>query len=129
MRRVAGCLLCALLVCGCTYHVRRAGDDRFLAEPIEWNLGTTSVRDVVQQLGPPDAIRWSVGRLVLVYRSQRRVVTGLALSFYLKLFSSDQTREQDGTLLLAFDDRDLLLYYGTSTGLRSNDLVDDLGLR
>jgi hypothetical protein len=46
----------------------------------------------------------------------------------LKLFSRDQAREQDGTLLLAFDDRDLLLYYGTSTG-PSNDLVDDLGLR
>jgi hypothetical protein len=128
MRWIAGCLLCALLVCGCTYQVRQVGDDRFLAEPIEWTPGATRVRDVVQQLGPPDAIRWSVGRLVLVYRSQRRVMTSLALSFYLKLFSRDQAREQDGTLLLAFDDRDLLLYYGTSTG-PSNDLVDDLGLR
>ena len=60
MRAVAAALACALL-CGCTYQVRHAGDGGFLHAPARWEPGRTSVRDVVQELGAPDVIRWSLG--------------------------------------------------------------------
>ena len=128
MSRTAAALLCSLALSGCAYHVRHVGDDHFLAAPIDWEPGKTRVRDVVGKLGPPDAIRWSVGRLLFVYRAERRVVSSLVLSFYLKIFSNEQGRQEDGTLLVAFDDGDALLYYGVSEEPR-DDLAGDLGLR
>ena len=50
------------------------------------------------------------------------------LSFYLKLFSGEQGRHEDATLIAAFDDRDVLIYYGFSEAPRA-DLAGDLGLR
>ena len=117
-----------LLPGGCTYSVYRAGDDRFLDAPLAWRPGETTALEVARALGPPDRVRQRGSELSFIYRFQRRAETRLALSFYLKLFSRDQKHEEDGTLLLAFDDRDRLLYYGTSTE-PSDDLVDDLGLR
>jgi hypothetical protein len=128
VRRAAAALAGALLLCGCTYHVRRVGDDHFLGNSIEWVPGRTSVADVVTAFGPPDVVRWSIGRLYFVYRAERRVVASLALSFYLRLFSDEQGRKQDATLLVAFDDADRLLYYGVSEEPRE-DLAGDLGLR
>jgi hypothetical protein len=128
MRRAAAALVCSLVLSACAYHVRQVGDDHFLAAPIDWEPGRTSVRDVVEAFGPPDVIRWSVGRLLFVYRAERRVGSSLALSFYLKLFSNEQGRQEDGTLLVAFDDDDVLLYYGVSEEPR-DDLAGDLGLR
>lgn len=126
MRKAA--LVCCMLLCACAYQVQRVGDDHFLAHPIDWQPGTTTVRDVVEAIGPPDVIRWSVGRLLFVYRSERQVVSSLSVSFYLKLFSKQQGRHEDGTLLMAFDDADVLLYYGMSEQPR-DDLAGDLGLR
>jgi hypothetical protein len=50
------------------------------------------------------------------------------LSFYLKIFSGEQGRQEDATLVAAFDDRDVLLYYGVSEHPRE-DLAGDLGIR
>lgn len=127
MKRIAA-LLSSLALCGCAYHVRHLGDDHFLARPIDWQPGRTTVREVVEAFGPPDVIRWSVGRLLFVYRAERRVVSSLALSFYLKVFSSEQGRQEDATLLVGFSDDDTLLYYGMSEEPR-HDLAGDLGLR
>ena len=128
MRRAAATLLCTWLLCSCAYQVRRVGDDHFLTHAIDWEPGRTNVHDVVAAFGPPDVIRWSIGRLLFVYRAERRVTSSLVLSFYLRLFSDEQGRHEDGTLLVAFDDDDLLLYYGVSEEPR-DDLAGDLGLR
>jgi len=79
-------------------------------------------------IDPPDFVRQVGPRLTFVYRFARRAETRLALSFYLKLFQREEEREVDGTLLVAFDADDRLLYHGRS-GLPEEDLVDDLGLR
>ncbi|TMA35758.1 MAG: hypothetical protein E6J87_02770 [Deltaproteobacteria bacterium] len=128
MRRVAAALLCSLALSGCLYQIKQVGDDRFLTAPIDWQPGKTTVRDVVDAFGPPDVIRWSAGRLLFVYRAERQVVTSLVLSFYLKVFSNEAGRHEDGTLIVAFDDRDRLVYYGVSEHPRE-DLAGDLGLR
>ena len=87
-----------------------------------------SPRDVVDAFGPPDAIRWSAGRLLFVYRAERRAVSSFVLSYYLNIFSAEIGRQEDGTLIVAFDDRDRLLYYGQSAEPRE-DLAGDLGVR
>ena len=128
MRRAAAALLaCLLVLSGCLYQVRQVGDDRFLHGGFTWEPGRTTVGDVVDALGPPDLIRWSADRLLFVYRSERRAVASLALTFYLKLFSGEQGRQEDATLIAAFDDRDVLLYYGVSEHPRE-DFAGDLGL-
>lgn len=126
MKRLAAALA-ALALCACSYQVRRVGDDRYLTDHVGWQPGTTRAADVVARLGPPDAVIWDAQRLYFVYRSQRRVVSGLALSFYLKVFSREQTRAEDGTLLMVFDERDRLLYFADS-GEPGDDLATDLGL-
>lgn len=128
MRSAALALACSLALSGCAYHIRQVGDDRFLAARIDWEPGKTTVRDVVAALGPPDVIRWSVGRLLFVYRAERQVVSSLVLRAYLNVFSYAPGRKEDGTLIVAFDDRDVLVYYGISEQPRS-DLAGDLGLR
>jgi hypothetical protein len=128
MRGAAAVLLaCALALSGCAYQVRQVGDDRFLHGGFACEPGRTTVGDVVGALGPPDLIRWSAGRLLFVYRSERRAVASLALTFYLKLFSGEQGRQEDATLIAAFDDRDVLLYYGVSEHPRE-DFAGDLGI-
>jgi hypothetical protein len=127
MRRAAAALACALALSGCAYQVRQIGDDRFLQHGFAWEPGTTTVADVVGAFGPPDVIRWSAGRLLFVYRAERRAVASLVLTFYLKLFSGEQGRQEDATLIAAFDDRDVLLYYGVSEHPRE-DFAGDLGL-
>jgi hypothetical protein len=64
---------------------------------------------------------------LFVYRSERRAVASLVLTFYLKLFSGEQGRQEDATLIAAFDDRDVLLYYGVSEHPRE-DFAGDLGI-
>jgi hypothetical protein len=128
MRRAAAALLFSLALSGCAYQVRQIGDDRFLhGSGFAWEPGRTTVGDVVDALGPPDVIRWSAGRLLFVYRSERRAVASLVLTFYLKLFSDEQGRQEDATLIAAFDDRDVLLYYGVSEHPRE-DFAGDLGI-
>jgi len=127
MRRAAASLLCSLALWGCAYQVREVGDDRFLHGGFTWEPGRTTVGDVVDALGPPDGVRWSAGRLLFVYRAERRAVASLVLSFYLKIFSGESGRQEDATLVAAFDDRDVLLYYGVSSHPRE-DLAGDLGL-
>ena len=127
MIRPIAALLCACVFAGCSYTVRQIGDDRFLHQPLDWQLGTTTVGDVVAAFGPPDAIRWSLGRLLFVYRVKRQVATSLVLTFYLKIFSGEMGRQEDATLLVAFDDRDRVVYYGASQHPRE-DLAGDLGL-
>jgi hypothetical protein len=126
MRTTAAALVCSLALSGCAYQVRQIGDDRFLHAGYVWEPGRTTVGDVVDALGPPDVIRWSAGRLLFVYRVERRAVASLVLTFYLKLFSGEQGRQEDATLIAAFDDRDMLLYYGVSEHPRE-DFAGDLG--
>jgi hypothetical protein len=128
MRRVAAALVCSLALSGCAYNVRQVGDDHFLTTRLAWQPGRTMVADVVAALGPPDVIRWSDQRLLYVYRAKRRVGASLVLSFYLKLVSYEPARQEDATLVAAFDDRDVLVYYGASEEPR-HDLAGDLGLR
>lgn len=128
MRRAAAALSCLLALSGCAYQVRQIGDDRFLHAGFAWEPGRTTVGDVVDALGPPDVVRWSAGRLLFVYRAERRAVASLVLTFYLKLFSDEQGREEDATLIAAFDDRDVLLYYGVSEHPR-DDFAGDLGIQ
>ena len=124
-RRLAiAALLCAS---ACQVGVRRAGDDRFLAAELAWEPGVTTAREVARALGPPDAVRASGERLTFVYRFERRADARLAISFYLKLFQRQQEREQDSTLVVAFDATDRLLYWGRSD-LAADDLAGDLGL-
>jgi hypothetical protein len=127
MRAWAPLAVSALAV-GCTYSVYRAGDGRFLEAPLDWRPGVTTALEVAQALGPPDLVRQAGPRMTFLYRFQRRAETRLALSFYLKLFERDEQREVDGTLLVAFDERDRLLYHGRSD-VPAEDLADDLGLR
>jgi hypothetical protein len=128
MKRAAAVLLCSWVLSGCTYTVRQIGDDRFLSAPLDWQLGETSLQDVVAAFGPPDVIRWSFGRLFFVYRAKRQVATSFVLSFYLKVISNEYGRQEDATLIVAFDDRDRVVYYGASEHPRE-DLAGDLGLR
>ena len=127
MKRAPALLACACLLVGCAYNVKQIGDDRFLHAGVHWQLGQTRVADVVAAIGPPDLIRWSAGRLLFVYRSERRAAASLVLTFYLKLFSDEQGRRENATLVAAFDDRDVLLYYGVSEHPRE-DFAGDLGL-
>ena len=127
MRRAAAAFVCSLALSGCAYQVRQIGDDRFLETRLAWEPGRTTVGEVVDALGPPDVIRWSAGRLLFVYRAERRSVASLVLSFYLKLFSGEQGRQEDATVIAAFDDRDVLLYYGVSEHPRE-DFAGDLGI-
>ena len=123
-----GALAALWLSGGCTYSVYRAGDGRFLDAPLDWRPGVTTALEVARTLGPPDRVRQRGAELSFIYRFQRRAETRLALSFYLKLFQREQERELDGTLLVAFDAEDRLLYVGRSD-LPPEDLADDLGLR
>jgi len=113
---------------GCTYSVSRAGDGRFLDAPLDWRPGVTTALEVAQALGPPDYLRQTGPRTTFIYRFRRRAEAHFALSFYLKLFQRDEEREVDGTLLVAFDADDRLLYHGRSE-LPAEDLAADLGLR
>jgi len=113
---------------GCTYSVYRAGDGRFLDAPFEWRPGVTTALEVARALGPPDLVRQTGERMTFIYRFQRRAETRLALSFYLKLFQREEEREVDGTLLVAFDADDRLLFHGRSE-VPPEDLAADLGLR
>ena len=124
----AGALAASLLAGGCTYSVYHAGDARFLDAPLDWRPGVTTAFEVARALGPPDRVRQRGAELTFIYRFQRRAQARLALSFYLKLFQRDEEREVDGTLLVAFDADDRLLYHGRSD-VPPEDLVDDLGLR
>jgi len=128
MKCAAAVLACAGVLCGCAYNVKQIGDDRFLHAPIDWQLGQTTVDDVVAAFGPPDVIRWSFGRLLFVYRAKRQVASSFVLSFYLKVISNESGRQEDATLIVAFDDRDRVVYYGASEHPRE-DLAGDLGLR
>ena len=112
---------------GCQLGVRRAGDDRFVGAELAWERGVTTTRDVARALGPPDQVSAAGERLLFVYRFQRRADATLALSFYLKLFQREREREQDSTLLVAFDAGDRLLYWGRSDVVE-DDLAGDLGL-
>jgi hypothetical protein len=107
-------LACAALLCACTFSRQRFGDDRFLGADVDWEPGRTTVREVAAALGPPDLVRWSDDRLVFVYRYQQVVRTSFALNFYLNLFSRDQAGQVDGTLVVGFDDRDRLVWWGAS---------------
>jgi len=127
VRTAVVALLCALAVSGCSYQVRKLGDDRFLTTRLAWQPGRTTVGDVVDALGPPDVIRWSSDELRYVYRAKRRVGASFVLTFYLKLLSYEPARQEDATLLAVFDDRDVLLYYGASQEPRE-DIAGDLGL-
>ena len=127
MRGVVAALSCALALSGCAYQVRQIGDDRFLHAGLDWVPGQTTVADVVDAFGPPDVIRWSAGRLLFVYRAERRAAASLVLTFYLKLFSGETGRQEDATLIAAFDDRDVLLYHGVSEHPR-DDFKGDMGL-
>jgi len=128
MSRVAAALLCSLALSGCAYRVRQIGDDRFLAPRSAWEPGRTTLGDVVDALGPPDLIRWSAGRLLFVYRAEREAKSSLVLTIYLKLFSGELGRHEDGTLVVAFDDRDVLVYSGMSEHPRE-DFAGDVSLR
>jgi hypothetical protein len=123
-----GSVALVALSTGCTYAVYRGGDGRFLEVPFDWRPGVTTAREVASALGPPDHVRQEGARMTFVYRFQRRAETRLALTFYLKLFQRAVEREADGTLLVAFDANDRLLYHGSSE-LPPEDLADDLGLR
>lgn len=128
MKSFAAALACSLALSGCSYQIRQIGDDRFLHAGFEWEPGRTTVGDVVDAFGPPDVIRWSADRLVFVYRAERRAVASLVLTFYLKLFSGEQGRREEATLIAAFDDRDVLVYYGASEHPRE-DFAGDLGIQ
>ena len=128
MKRAAAVLACSLALSGCAYQVRKVGDDRFLSAPVDWQPGKTTVRDVVLAFGPPDMIRWSAGTMLFVYRAERQAESSLVLTFYLKLLSAETGRHEDGTLIVAFDDRDVLLYHGESEEPR-HDLAGDIDLR
>jgi len=128
MRRALTALgLVALLLAGCTYHVRQVGDDHFLRTPVAWEIGKTTVRDVVHDLGPPDIVRASPDGLVFVYRAQRRVTPGFVLTAYLNIFSYEAKREQDATLVATFGKDDVLKAFGVSEAPR-DDLRGDMGL-
>lgn len=126
MKRALAVALGALLFAGCTYHARQVGDDHWLADPVAWTIGTTTVRDVVHDLGPPDAIRWTPKALVFVYRAQRRAESSLVLTAYLNIFSYEPEREANATLVAGFGKDDVLLYYGASDA-PSDDLAGDVG--
>lgn len=123
-----GAALLLALPVGCTYRVLRAGDGRFLDAALDWRPGVTTALEVARALGPPDFVRRTGPRMTFIYRFRRRAEARLALSFYLKLFQREEEREVDGTLLVAFDADDRLLYHGRS-GVPPEDLADDLGLR
>ncbi|HVH18554.1 MAG TPA: hypothetical protein VNF72_09665 [Myxococcota bacterium] len=126
MKRALAAALVALLFAGCTYHARQVGDDHFLNEPVSWTIGTTTLRDVVHDIGPPDAIRWTPKALVFVYRAQRHANSSLVLTAYLNIFSGEAQREQDATLVAGFGKDDVLLYYGVSDA-PGDDLAGDVG--
>jgi hypothetical protein len=128
MRRIAASLVCALALSGCGYQVRQIGDDRFLEPHVEWQPGRTTLGDVVDALGPPDVIRWSADRLLFVYRAEREVKSSLVLRAYLDVFAGVVGRHEDGTLVVAFDDHDVLVYSGVSEHPRE-DFAGDIGLR
>lgn len=110
--RATAAALAGSLLLGCAYGVQRSGDSRFLEHKLDWQPGVTSARDVASDIGPPDLIRGSPGRLVFVYRYEREVRTSLVLSAYLRLFTNERRRHVDSTLVAVFDDGDRLLYYG-----------------
>ena len=126
MRRGLAAALGTLLLGGCTYHARQVGDDHFLRQPVAWTVGTTTLRDVVRDVGPPDAIRWTPDALVFVYRAQRHALSSLVLTAYLNLFSYEPQREADATLVAGFGRDDVLLYYGVSES-PAFDLRGDVG--
>ena len=127
MKRAAAALLCCSTLFGCAYTVKQIGDDRFLSASIDWQPGKTKLRDVVLAFGPPDMIRWSAGTLLFVYRAERQAESSFVLRAYLNLLSAQTGRHEDGTLIVAFDDRDVLLYHGESEDPR-HDFVGDIGL-
>ena len=127
MKRAAAALACACVLFGCAYNVKKIGDDRFLSAPIDWQPGKTTVRDVVLAFGPPDIIRWSAGTLLFVYRAERQAESSFVLRAYLNLLSAETGRHEDGTLIVAFDDRDALLYYAESEEPR-HDWAGNIGL-
>lgn len=110
---VAALAACALLA-GCTWSVQRAGDARFLEREHEFVPGVTRARDVAAALGPPDRIHSSKEELVFVYRFRREVQTSFVIAAYMKLFTREQGRRSDATLVAVFDADDRLLYWGTS---------------
>jgi hypothetical protein len=116
----------ALLLAGCTYHVRQVGDDHFLRTPVAWEIGTTTASEVVRDLGPPDTMRVAPDTMVFVFRSQRRVTPGFVLTWYLNIFSYEPTREEDATLIATFGKDDVLRAYGVSRAPR-DDLAGDIG--
>lgn len=127
MRRAfAAALAAALGLTGCTYHARQVGDDHWLSDPVAWTIGTTTLRDVVRDLGPPDAIRWTPGALVFVYRAQRHTESSLVLTAYLNVFAYEPQREANATLVAGFGADDVLLYYGKSDA-PDDDLRGDIG--
>ena len=115
------------LATGCTLRLNRAGDDRFLHTAPDWQPGVTTVLDVTREIGPPDLVRWSEQQMTFIYRFQRRVRTGLALSFYLRLFQRERARQEDSTLVVIFDAEDRLLHHGRSE-IPPVDWSDDLWL-
>lgn len=129
MSAARAALAIAALACAtaCQLGVTRAGDERFLGAEPAWEPGVTTARDVASALGPPDEVLASGDRMTFVYRFERRADARLAISFYLKLFQREHEREQDVTLLVAFDAGDRLLYWGRSDRAE-DDLAGDLGL-
>ena len=128
LRRLAAWVCLLAFSSGCTLRLHRAGDGRFLDVAPDWQPGVTTALEVAHELGPPDLVRWSGQRMTFIYRFQRRVGTSLAISFYLRLFQREHGRQEDSTLVVAFDADDRLLYHGRS-GLPAADWAGDLGLR
>ncbi len=122
----AVCLLA--LSTGCALRLQRAGDGRFLGATPDWQPGVTTALTVARELGPPDLVRWSGGRMTFIYRFQRRVRASLSISFYLRLFQRERGRQEDSTLVVTFDADDRLLYHGRSEAPAA-DWAGDLGLR
>lgn len=151
MSRPAGSLaraalaVAALLGSGCTISVESVGDDAFLRPraQLEWRTGETTLEEVVRALGPPDELRRTNARparlrsdgrrdtqgfadddeLWLVYRYRERRQNGFQVNYYVKVFSIDNVRTQDTTLVVAFDGHDKLRYWGFDPGGLERDFL------
>lgn len=110
-RALAPALALVLLLAGsaCTYSALREGDDHFLHADLVWQPGTTTLREVLASLGPPDLMRRAGDDLVFVYRFRRQVKSSLLISFYLNLFSRARQEQTDTTLVVTFDRHDVLV--------------------
>ncbi|MGE0713015.1 MAG: hypothetical protein AB7N76_07975 [Planctomycetota bacterium] len=116
MRLLAGLMLAAPVVGGCSLTTVRDGDPHYVLEAHKqpFKAGETTSLEVAQALGPPDLIETQGERLVFEYRFRDRRQSSLILSYYLNVFQRLSVHSIDSRLLIAFDEQDRLLYWGVS---------------